>query len=476
MNISRRKFMWGAGASGVVAGSGAVLTPMLQREGVLTETPSRAIPVATSEGPLPAAADVVIIGGGIQGICSALFLAERGLAVVICEKGEVAGEQSGRAYSQIMTWELDVATLPLVVHSKDLWRGMNERIGADTSWRIRPRVQTYVDEPGLVAAREWAAQARAAVPNPALLALRFIDGAELQGHIPGARTPWKVGGLEENAASVDPEIGTPMIARYLQTKGVKIFTRCAVRGLETQGGRICGVVTENGAIRAPTVVLAAGSWSRLFLGNHGLELRTLPLYLSQQRLTAAEGTPRGNGAIGNGVYYRLQADGTYANAPRIFTAPLVRESMTIGWDFLPAFLHGMHGLPLHFSLNSDLLHSFETPHHWKLDEITPFERLRVATPTPSHAFCDLALERLRREFPAFEKSKVIERWGGCVDLAADVTPVISPVDRYPGLLVNTAHSFGMTQGPAAGEMIADMITGATPKVDPKPYRFSRFAT
>jgi glycine/D-amino acid oxidase-like deaminating enzyme len=59
-----------------------------------------------------------------------------------------------------------------------------------------------------------------------------------------------------------------------------------------------------------------------------------------------------------------------------------------------------------------------------------------------------------------------------VDLAADLAPVISPVDRYPRLLINTAHSFGMTQGAAAG---ADIITGAELKVDPKPYRFSRFA-
>jgi glycine/D-amino acid oxidase-like deaminating enzyme len=449
---------------------------MLRREGVLKETPSRALPVESSEGPLPASADVVIIGGGIQGVCSAFFLAERGLNVVICEKGEVAGEQSGRAYSQIIAWEMELFGLPLIVHSKELWSGMNKRIGADTSWQIRPRVQTYVNEEDLAAAQEWAKKAKASVPNPDQLKVRFIEGAKLQEHIPGARTAWKMGGLEENAASVDPEIGTPMIARYLQTKGVKIFTRCAVRGLETRGGRVSGVVTEKGAIRASTVVLAAGSWSRLFLGNYGLKLRTLPLYLSQQRLTGVEGAPKGNGSIGNGVYYRLQADGTYANAPRIFTAPFVRESLTIGWEFLPTLLKGgMHGLPLYFSLNSEFVESFETPHHWKLDEVTPFEKLRVATPTPNHEFCDLALARLRSEFPAFEKSTVIERWGGCVDLAADVAPVISPVDQYPGLFINTAHSFGMTQGPAVGEMIADMVTGAELKVDPKPYRFSRFA-
>ena len=448
---------------------------MLLREGVLRETPSRALPVVSDEK-LPATADVVIIGGGIQGVCSALFLAERGLNVVICEKGEIAGEQSGRAYSQIICWELEEYVLPLILHSKQLWAGMNERIGADTSWRIQPRVQTYPTEEGLGAAQRWAKMAKESVPDPELLHVRFIEGAELQERIPGARTPWKIGGLEEDAASVDPENGAPMIARYLKTQGVKIFTRCAVRGIETQAGRVSGVVTEKGAIRAPTVVLAGGAWSRLFLGNYGLQLRTLPVYLSQQRLSPVEGAPKGNGAIGNGVYWRLQADGTYASAPRIFTAPFVRESLTIGMDFLPAMVAGgMDGLPLYYSLNSDFLHSLQTPTHWSLDEVTPFEQMRIAAPTPNNEFCDLALERLRREFPVFEKSEVIERWGGRMDIAADLAPVISSVDEYPGLLLNTAHSFGMTQGPAAGEMIADMITGAELKIDPKPYRFSRFA-
>jgi glycine/D-amino acid oxidase-like deaminating enzyme len=45
---------------------------------------------------LPASADVVVIGGGIIGVSTALFLAEKGLAVALCEKGRIAGEQSSR--------------------------------------------------------------------------------------------------------------------------------------------------------------------------------------------------------------------------------------------------------------------------------------------------------------------------------------------------------------------------------------------
>ncbi len=45
---------------------------------------------------LPDAADVVIIGGGIIGIMTGLFLAREGVSVTVCEKGEVGHEQSGR--------------------------------------------------------------------------------------------------------------------------------------------------------------------------------------------------------------------------------------------------------------------------------------------------------------------------------------------------------------------------------------------
>ena len=49
-----------------------------------------------SAAAVPARANVVVIGGGIVGASTAYFLAKRGHSVVLCEKGRVAGEQSGR--------------------------------------------------------------------------------------------------------------------------------------------------------------------------------------------------------------------------------------------------------------------------------------------------------------------------------------------------------------------------------------------
>lgn len=50
-----------------------------------------------SDRELPPEADAVVIGGGLLGVISALNLSERGVSTVLCEKGVVAGEASGRA-------------------------------------------------------------------------------------------------------------------------------------------------------------------------------------------------------------------------------------------------------------------------------------------------------------------------------------------------------------------------------------------
>lgn len=475
MTISRRKLLLGAGAGIAVAGAGAALTPMLLREGTLGSSESRALHVDGQQSALPSSADVVIVGGGIIGICSAMFLSERGMKVVVCEKGAVAGEQSGRAYSQIISYDMVPEVMPLALRGKELWRGMNERIGADTSYRTQGRVQTYETEEGLEDARAWLAAAKEKLGDTVDFPTRFIEGEELGRRLPDARTAWSIGGFEEDSGSVDPETGVPMIARYIQSQGVPIFTNCAVRGIETEGGRVSGVITEKGPIRAPVVVLASGVWSRLFLGNLGVNLPVLQIYLSQQRLSRPEGSPpRGNGHIGSTVYYREQADGTYANAPRIVTASIVRDNFELLGKFLPAMFddRGL-GLPIYLALNSDFTRSLQTPRHWKMDEMTPFEQMRIAAPNPNTEHLDYALKNLRNEFPVFATSKVIERWGGCINITADHVPVISPIDAYPGLVNATGFAFGMTQGPAAAELIADMVTGATPRVDPAPFHLSR---
>src|SRR5882724_3238520 len=123
-----------------------------------------------------------------------------------------------------------------------------------------------------------------------------------------------------------------------------------------------------------------------------------------------------------------------------------------------------------------VLEELALPARWPLDRQSPFERVRVLDPAPSPDLLDAAATGLRAAFPAFKDARIEERWAGYIDVTPDAVPVISPVEQLPGFFVATGfsgHGFGI--GPGAGRLMADLVTGAPPIVDPTPYRFARFS-
>jgi glycine/D-amino acid oxidase-like deaminating enzyme len=71
--------------------------------------------------------------------------------------------------------------------------------------------------------------------------------------------------------------------------------------------------------------------------------------------------------------------------------------------------------------------------------------------------------------------QIAERWAGAIDATPDAVPVMSPVAERPGLYLATGfsgHGFGLGLG--AGKLMADLVTGSTPCVDPAPFRLSRY--
>ena len=69
--------------------------------------------------------DVAVIGGGIAGCASAFYLARRGLSVVLLEKGEIAGEQSGRNWGFVRQQGRDPLEIPLMIECNRMWRGLD---------------------------------------------------------------------------------------------------------------------------------------------------------------------------------------------------------------------------------------------------------------------------------------------------------------------------------------------------------------
>src|ERR1700739_4095491 len=83
---------------------------------------------------LPAQVDVVVIGGGIIGVSTALYLSEKGLQVALCEKGHIAGEQSSLNWGRARVTHRDMREFALSIESLKLWRKMDETLGIDTGF------------------------------------------------------------------------------------------------------------------------------------------------------------------------------------------------------------------------------------------------------------------------------------------------------------------------------------------------------
>ncbi|HEY1933431.1 MAG TPA: FAD-binding oxidoreductase [Acetobacteraceae bacterium] len=425
-------------------------------------------PVA-SDPTIPSRTGVVIIGGGIIGVTTALFLAEKGHSVVLCEKGRIGGEQSSRNWGWCRTMGRDEREIPLALESLRLWRGMNERTGRETGFRQAGIVYLCETEKELAAQEAWLDQARQYQVDAHVL--RGSAAAELT---PGAARPFLAALHTPTDGCAEPAQAAPAIAEAARAHGATILTGCAVRGIDTQAGRVAGVVTENGRIACDSVVLAGGAWSRIFLGNAGIDLPQLKVLASVFRTAPISGGPEITGAA-NVFAWRKRLDGGYTIARRnANVADITPDSFRLLLDYRQ-MLRENYG-EIRLRLSTRFVEEWRTRKRWSLDEATPFEAVRVLDPAPRAATLAEAQAALPRYFPAFAGMRIAESWGGMIDVTPDAVPVIGPADRIPGLFVATGfsgHGFGI--GPGAGRLMADLVAGDPPVVDPSPFRLERFA-
>ncbi|WP_437880423.1 NAD(P)/FAD-dependent oxidoreductase [Pseudomonas sp. LRF_L74] len=458
----------GAGIGAALAAGGSLLAPMLGRGGVLTDTASRALRIAT-DSELPTQADVVVVGAGVIGVCSALYLAERGFSVVICEKGVVAGEQSSRAFGWVTNHGVADEIQGLAVRSKTLWHGMDRWLDDDTGFRANGYLQLCSSDEEIGAAEAWIESLRGRIDSQA----KIISGAELATHAAGSTSAWKAALYQADDGGIESATTASVLARAARKRGVKIVESCAVRGIETEAGRVSAVVTERGVVTTLNLLVAGGAWSRLLLGSLDVELPLLAAYLSQQRTTPVAG-PAGCG-FGGPAAWRRELDGSYSLGAPVLGAPVTPDSFRLIGKFLPT-MRAMRemGEEMNLALTSDFFRALRVPKRWALDRVSPFERARVLAPTPDHGLLDKALASMAEEFPVFREARVAERWGGIINVAPDFNPIVDTLPTLPGAVVASGFAFGMTLAPAVGELVADIISGSEPKVDRAPLKLSRF--
>ena len=427
----------------------------------------RVDPVPSDEA-MPPRVDVVVVGGGIIGTSTALFLTEKGISVALCEKGHIAGEQSSRNWGWCRKMARDPREIPLIVESLGLWESMNARIGAETGFRTCG-IMYLAETPADLAKYEgWLDHAR-----EYQLDTRAIAGAEAARLLPGMAKPWAGALYTASDGKAEPQMAAPAIAAAARRNGAAILQGCAVRGIETAAGRVAAVVTERGRIACQSVVLAGGAWSRLFCGNLGVELPQLKVLGSVMRTEKLDGGPEIS-ASGGLFGYRKRMDGGYTVATLgVRTIDLVPDNFRLARQYLPAAR--LHWKKLRFRVGRRFAEEWRTPRQWALDEPSPFEAVRVLDPEADPFVVERARASIAETFPAFQNVAVAESWGGMIDVMPDAIPVISAVDSLPGFFIATGfsgHGFGI--GPGAGRLVADMVSGGPTIVDPTPFRLSRF--
>lgn len=415
----------------------------------------------------PAHARVVVIGGGVVGVSAALHLAERGIPVVLCEKGRIAGEQSSRNWGWIRRQGREVAELPLMHESLAQWKRIAEEVDIDIGFRVGGISYIAETEKEMSEYQTWLDSAQHLVPDALLLDRKHTNqmAGRHDGHFTGAL-------FTSGDAYAEPSLAVPAMARLAKRRGAKIFEKLAVRGLVRQGGKVAGVITESGTIKCDSVILAGGIWSRSLLENEGLSFAQLAVLSSVLRTTKVPAiAPCTLGAAGAAL--RPRADGGYTVAR---SGQATFELIPAAFTHLRAFLPLLHEQFSIIKLRAG--RSFFGPlgrNRWQLDELSPYELVRTMNPKPDQKLLSDVMRSARTLFPALADAQAVETWAGMIDVTPDEIAVISPVESVQGLILASGmsgHGFGL--GPGAGLLAAQLAIDEQPVVDPTALSLSRF--
>ncbi|PYO36021.1 MAG: hypothetical protein DMD86_05500 [Candidatus Rokuibacteriota bacterium] len=369
-------------------------------------------------------AEVVVIGGGVNGTSIACALASRGVKVLLVEKGALASGASGRSSALVRMhytneWDarLAWASFPVFEHWSELMGG--------------PPVFTRTGFVNVVAP-PYAANLRRNVEMLRSIGVNTtaLTAAELKALQPCANVE-DIGGAayEPDSGYADPAETVEGFRRRAEELGARIMQWTAVTKIDRRESRVRGVETSAGRVETEAVVLAAGAWSGRLGRDIGLDLRMRPKAIDTVAVTRpAELREPHMIFIDNvlGNYFRPEAGGLT-----------------------------LVGVPCQ---------------EWEIDPDT------LGTGLPPQA-ASRGAELLTHRIPAMERATLARGYRAFDGYSQDRHAILGRVDGIDGLYVATAFSgSGFKIAPAVGMCMAELITeGRAKTVDIEAFSLRRFA-
>jgi glycine/D-amino acid oxidase-like deaminating enzyme len=368
-------------------------------------------------------ADVVVVGGGVNGASITYALAARGVKVALVEKGALASGASGRSSALVRMhytneWDarLAWASFPVFKHWSELMGG--------------PAVFTHTGFVNVVAPK-YADNLRRNVAMLRGIGINTsaITAAELRELQPFTNVE------DIGAAAYEPDSGYANPAetvegfrRRASELGAQILQWTAVTQVVRQESRVIGVETSAGRIDAASVIVAAGAWSRRLCAEFGLALPARPKAIDTVAVTRPPELESHMVCIDNvlGNYFRPESGG-----------------LTLA------------GVPCQ---------------EWDIDPDT------LGTALPPQA-AGTGAQLLTHRIPAMERATLSRGYRAFDIYSADRHAILGAVDGIDGLYLATAFSgAGFKIAPAVGVCMAELVVeGRAKTVDIEPFNIRRFA-